>query len=64
MAQAYLYLGLPKEAKKTLVQTQISLGFKNKDFEDKIKALTSLIREQEFFASIEKDDEIDKMSPD
>lgn len=44
-----------------LINTSKSLGVKNIDFEEKIKSLQILIKEREFFACIEKEDEILKL---
>lgn len=57
-------LGQIKEAKNLLQNTTWALGVKNLDFEEKIKSLQILIKEQEFFACIEKEDEINKLSAD
>ena len=37
------------------------MQIKNKDFEDKIKLLNSMIKEMQFFECIEKEDEISKL---
>lgn len=63
-SQALIAMGELKEARRLLANTQIQLGVKNLDFEEKIKTLSLLIKEQEFFQCIQKEDEMSKLKPE
>lgn len=53
-----------KEAKKALLYVTKTLNINNKDVNDRIKILTKMIKEKEFFESIQYDNEIDKLDPE
>lgn len=53
-----------KESRKALLFVVKNLKVNNKDINDRIKILTGIIKEKEFFESIQYENEIDKLDPE
>lgn len=60
-SQGLFGLGKMKDAKKALLYVTKVLKINNKDIKERIQVLTSIIREQEFFESIQYESEIEKL---
>lgn len=53
-----------REARSALTFVSKTLKINNKDVNDRVKLLTQLIKEKEFFESIAYENEIDKLDPE
>lgn len=53
-----------REAKKTLLHIKNVLKVNNKEVNEKIKVLSQLIKEKEFFESIQYEGELEKLNPE